>query len=660
MQYLYEHPDESGHDELVLKDGRIIDRLTSPFKTADGEYLGRIWFFRDITERRKSEEALRASEERFRLLVEGAPDAILLYDFDQERLIAVNQATERLFGASRDEILKDGLPALLRAGAARRVAFGASFSEKGARALAGEEVVLRATGSPAGSAKSGCAAPRSSGFRRTSACFGPVSSTLPRRIGPSGNWRRPPRFSPPSMKSSPDGILIVSVKGRIISVNRRFGEIFKIPQDLLEARDDEPVLALASQQVFDAEAFERRVRRLYAHPDESAHDEVVLKDGRVLDRFTSAFKTPDGEYLGRVWFFRDITERRKAEEALRASEERFRLLVEEAPDAILLYDFERDHVVGANKAAERLLGVSRNEILGRGPRRFFAPEELDGPPVAQIFWEHNRRALAGEEVTIERRFRRPSGEERICRGALVRLPSNLRLLRASFIDITEQRAAEAQLSEVLRGTLLLQEAERQRIARELHDSLSQYLAALSMRLEMFGRNTPKGSPLTSAIAELKGLTRAVGDEVSRLAWELRPIALDDIGLEPAIQRFIDEWRQRSGLRFDLLFDLKSRRLSSIIETTLYRVLQEAVTNIVKHASATKVGVVLETTRDAVAMIIEDDGKGFDPETVNRGASPRLGLLGMRERLVLIHGSLEIESKPGSGTTLIIRAPLNSV
>ena len=102
---------------------------------------------------------------------------------------------------------------------------------------------------------------------------------------------------------------------------------------------------------------------------------------------------------------------------------------------------------------------------------------------------------------------------------------------------------------------------------------------------------------------------------------------------------------------------KGRRLPPAVETTLYRVLQEAITNIVKHAGARKVGVILRATRDDVVMIIEDDGKGFDPETVNRGSSRRFGLLGMRERLALIHGSLEIETEPGAGTTLIVRAPL---
>ena len=402
------------------------------------------------------------------------------------------------------------------------------------------------------------------------------------------------------------------------------------------------------------------MRRLYADPDESAHDEVILKDGRVIDRFTSPFRSADGEYLGRIWFFRDVSERRKAEELVRAGKARFSMLVEEAPDAILLFDVDHDRLITANRAAERLFGVPRDQIAERGLRRFFAPQQPDGRPTADTDSEHNRRALAGEEVTFERRIRRASGEERLCRATLVRLPSSVRLLRASLVDITEQRATEEQLSELLRTTVVRQEAERQRIARELHDILGQYLAAISLKLEIFGQSAPLLSPPKAWLEELRGLTATVGEEVNRIAWELRPAALDDIGIEAAIQHFVDEWALRSGLRFDLHLALKQRRLPAEIETTLYRVLQEAITNVVKHAGASTVGVILKASAAGVVMVVEDDGNGFELEALNSSSSPRLGLLGMRERLAAVQGSLEIETRPGEGTTLIIRVALDEL
>ncbi len=905
VQHLYAHPEESGHDELLLKDGRAIDRRTSPFKISSGEYLGRIWFFRDITERRKAEESLRASEERFRQLVEDAPDAILLYDLDQDRLIAVNRAAERLFGASRAEILEQGPQGFFAPEQPDGRPAAETFFENARRALAGEEVTFeRRIRRPSGEERMARSTlvrlPSDIRLVRASmvditdlknrerevqqktalleatlenmgegiSVFGPDlelltrnqlarrilelpaamlqrlvsfedimqlraergdfgegdvksqvedrvarfraqvpwSETRRRRDGRAFETRFHPTpegggvfifrdvtereqadarireeeakfrslveqdvagiaivrddgtigycngcfaktigyapadvvgrplldFVPETERpvviqslrsqlfetgapvqivsavragdgslievlvnasrsmfegrsafiavfidvtaqnrtqrelaataailatehdSSPDGILVIDTAGRIVSFNRRYTELFDIPQDLLAARDDEPVLALASQRVLNTAEFVRQVMYLRAHPELSAHDEVALKDGRVLDRFTSSFKAPSGEHLGRVWFFRDVTQRRKAEESLRASEERFRMLIEEAPDAILLFDADRDRLTAANKAAERLFGVPREEILDVGPQRFYAPEQPDGRPAIQSYSEHNKRALAGEQVTFERRVRRSSGEERVCHVTLVRLPSNVRLLRASMVDVTEQRTAEAQLSEVLRSTVSRQEAERQRIARELHDSLGQYLAAMSMKLEVLGQGLAEASPLKPGLADLKSLTSAVGKEMSRLAWELRPIVLDDLGLEPAIRRFVEEWAERSDLRFDLHLALKDRRLPPEVETTLYRVLQEGITNVVKHARAQNVGVILKASEDDVVMIIEDDGIGFEMEDLSRSSSPRLGLLGMRERLATIHGSLEIEAKSGKGTTLIIR------
>ena len=227
-------------------------------------------------------------------------------------------------------------------------------------------------------------------------------------------------------------------------------QIFDVPAELLAAGDDEQVRALVSQRVADVESFQRRVGYLYDHPEESGQDELVLKNGHVLDRFSSPFKSSDSEYLGRIWFFRDITARKKAEESLRTSEERFRLLVEEAPDAILLFDYDQDCFVAANKAAERLFDVPQEEILAHGPQHFYTQEQPDARPVAQSYSEHNERALAGDEITYERRIRQTSGEERLCQVTLVRLPSSIRLLRASFVDVTERNRAELALDRLNR------------------------------------------------------------------------------------------------------------------------------------------------------------------------------------------------------------------
>ena len=218
---------------------------------------------------------------------------------------------------------------------------------------------------------------------------------------------------------------------------------------------------------------------------------------------------------------------------------------------------------------------------------------------------------------------------------------------------------EAELSQVLRRVVVEQELERQRIARELHDSLGQYLTIMQLDLDGVGRDATASAAIRDRIDRLKNLTVEVGVEVGHLAWEIRPTALDDLGLQTAIQQFLEEWSERCPLVFDLHLALQDRRLSSATETALYRVLQEAIVNIVKHASATRVGVILAAGDAEVRLIVEDDGKGFvwretgSPSTTEM----QLGLLGMRERLALVGGTLEIETSPGAGTTLLIHVPL---
>jgi light-regulated signal transduction histidine kinase (bacteriophytochrome) len=225
---------------------------------------------------------------------------------------------------------------------------------------------------------------------------------------------------------------------------------------------------------------------------------------------------------------------------------------------------------------------------------------------------------------------------------------------------SERRAVvEEELSQVLRRTVADQEAERQRIARELHDTLGQSLTLLQLGLDGISRSTPANDAVQARVANLKTLTVDVGRQVHQLAWEIRPTVLDDLGLQTAIRNLLETWGERSGLRFDLHLTLTEQRLPPAIETALYRVLQEALTNVVRHAEATRVGVILGLKGDTVTMIIEDDGRGFgcDEDNPARAPARHFGLLGMRERLALVDGTLEIESAPGRGTTLFIRVPL---
>lgn len=215
-------------------------------------------------------------------------------------------------------------------------------------------------------------------------------------------------------------------------------------------------------------------------------------------------------------------------------------------------------------------------------------------------------------------------------------------------------------SELLARTITAQEAERRRIARELHDSLGQYLTALQLGFTAIEPHCARNAPAQQRLARLKSLASDLGHELSRIAWELRPMALDDLGLRRAVTQYLEEWADRSRLQIDVEIRLDDRRLPPPVETALFRVLQEAITNVVKHSGADRVGVILEAGDTDVRLIVEDDGRGFDLASdhgeLELGVQ-HLGLVGLRERLALVGGSLELESGTQAGTTVYVRIPL---
>lgn len=223
---------------------------------------------------------------------------------------------------------------------------------------------------------------------------------------------------------------------------------------------------------------------------------------------------------------------------------------------------------------------------------------------------------------------------------------------------TRRRRAEAARRQLLRRLVAAQEEERARLSRELHDKMGQHLTALALGLEVHGAGLSR--PADESLRRLHDLAEGLSQEVRDLAWELRPPELDHLGLKDALACYAEQWSRRSGVPADFVSaGGDGRRLPREAETALYRVAQEALTNVLRHAGADGVTVVLEQTPDQVTLVVEDDGRGFDAEESpdGAGARRRMGLLGMRERVELAGGTLGIESAPGAGTTLVARVPL---
>jgi len=319
------------------------------------------------------------------------------------------------------------------------------------------------------------------------------------------------------------------------------------------------------------------------------------------------------------------------------------LLWESAPIAI------NEQVVGHVWAGARLADARAGALLlllpfailgvGLAALVFFIPGRAISRAERRIATlitrlEHSQAALAGFNQTLEQQVAERS---------------------------SELRAKEQHLRELSSRAVLLQEAERRVIARELHDSAGQALTAIRINLQIIAQLALSERTGSDRIAGLATRTLNVADatleEIRRAVSMLGPAILDDVGLVAAIQRLCDDFSERSDLRIDAdLAEVPQRGLTAAIESTCYRVAQEALTNVARHARATHVRVTLTVDAAAVHLEIADNGQGFDPRPRTRGSPGGRGLVGMRERVELLGGTLRITSNSGSGTAIIVDLP----
>jgi len=284
--------------------------------------------------------------------------------------------------------------------------------------------------------------------------------------------------------------------------------------------------------------------------------------------------------------------------------------------------------------AERVDSVADDpEVDQEAARRLSAHSGLFVPLVA-----------GGRAIGIIVAHDKEGGDPRFSDDDL-RLAETFAARAAVAVDMSARVAGDA-----LRRVVEAQELERRRLARELHDQTGQELTSVLLGLKAVEEATNDAERYEALRSVREQVVETLHD-VRRLAVELRPKALDDFGLVPALERLRDTFVEQTGMRVDLESQIRER-LPTDVETALYRIVQEALTNIVKHAQARAVSIVLAQSPRAVTAVIEDDGRGFTPDHGREG----LGLLGMGERLALLGGRLKIESSPGAGTTIVAEVP----
>jgi PAS domain S-box-containing protein len=369
----------------------------------------------------------------------------------------------------------------------------------------------------------------------------------------------------------------------------------------------------------------------------------------VLSRGLPVRAQPGGPVVRIVGTHLDITERKRTEAALRESEERLTLAFAGAQEGVWDWNLETNAVAYSPRWTQ-MLGYEPDEI----EPHISAWERLVHPEDRARADRANESVSRGERTyEAEFRLRHKEGHyiQVLSRGFPVRREPGGPVVRivGTHFDLTER--AERARADLLGRLVFAQEDERRRIAREMHDQFGEQLTALGHRIGALTHAAGDRPDLREKIDALQAVAQQLDRDVDYLVWELRPTALDDLGLQAALSNYIRNWSARAGIAAELhASGLLDDRVGPDTETTLYRIAQEALTNVAKHSGATHVALILERTADHVLLIVEDDGTGFDPGAATHG----FGLLGMQERASLVGASLEIESAPGQGTTILVR------
>lgn len=519
-------------DELLLKDGRILEQYTAPVRGESG-YLGRIWRFRDITDRKRAQEVIEASERRFRALIENSTDLITVLTSDGT-VLYYSPSVYRLLGYEQGEL--DGKNAFELVHPHDRDELMGQF-----RQLVGQ----------------------------------------------------------------PPYTTVITAPFRFLHKDSSWRYFEAIGRNLL-------------------------------------HDPAL--SGIVVNS-------------------RDITERVVSEEARRNSEAQYRRIVETTSEGVWLVDTE-GRTTFVNERMAEMLGYSVAEMVGRLATEF-VPDELQEETAGRIVQQGQ-----GLWPQVDTRCVRKDGSPLwvfVSATPVRDAEGQVTGVLAMVSDISARKQAEMalqasaeRLRTLSRQLLELQESERRHLARELHDELGQSLTLLKINL-----GTVTSGQLDPALAATLQDGIALADQmlqqVRDLSLDLRPSVLDDLGLKEALNWYVERFATRSGVSVKLALSLSGERFSPRLETAVFRVVQEALTNSVRHAGAQQIEVDVHRSGNKLHLSIHDNGCGFDVEDARRRAvqGQSVGIMGMEERVLLAGGDFEIQSLPGNGTRISATFPLVS-
>jgi len=448
----------------------------------------------------------------------------------------------------------------------------------------------------------------------------------------------------------PDALIVDDVMGNIVYANERFLQQFGYIREQLTNITMFDIIA----PEYRSEMRARHQRRMRGEPMISRYEfEGVRADGTRLwlDGIVTTIKDESGNIIGTQKIARDITDRRRAEEALKESEERFRLVANTAPVMIWMSGTDK-LCTYFNKQWLDFTGRSLEVELGDG-----WTDGIHEDDRYQCLTTYVESFDSREAFPAEYRLRRQDGEYRwlLDRGVPRFNPDGTFAgYIGSCLDVTERKLAEEALASIGRRLIEAHEQERAWIGRELHDDISQSLALLAVELD---RHNKQPSSSSQVIERVQGRIAEISRDVQALSHRLHSSKLDYLGLAAAANSFCNELSAQTGVQIRFKYSGIPRDLPKEVSLCLFRVLQESLQNAVKHSEVKQFTVELYGSPGSIELLVQDEGVGFEEEEAM--ASKGLGLISMRERLQMVNGHFSIESRIGGGTTVRASVPVEA-
>lgn len=464
-------------------------------------------------------------------------------------------------------------------------------------------------------------------------------------------------------ESSVDGMRLIDEEGNILLVNQAFCEIFNLPREQLIGKPFS-IVYTKSEQNLALESFRNDINnnKVKTHFE---RENTLWNNRRGWFEFSNTFiELPDGKKIT-LSIIKEITERKRSEIELRESEQKFKMLFNSANDAVFVTQIAEGKTYGdfieVNEVACKRLGYTKEEFLKLSPSAIVHPKSIDD------FNRFTEKLLIEGHVIFEILHR--AKDKKIIpveiNAHLFFYKEKLTILSIAR-DITERKLAEEKLKrnakllrELATHIQSVREEERTLIAREIHDELGQMLTVLKIKLTLIGKKIPANLDLIKK--QLDEATKIIDtsvETVQKISSKLRPDILDELGLIAAIEWQVSEFEKLSGIKCTILLPNQEINIDKNRETAIFRILQEALTNIARHSGADKVQITFFIHSSMITLEVKDNGKGITSEQIKDVRS--LGIHGMEERVLILGGSFFIEGIAGKGTTLKIEIPLENI